>query len=165
MGVYGCLRLFQSFSVSRRAGAPNGRPYILRGGLRVITIVPIVVGVAEGGRPERAPLHFAERFAVFYDCSNRFRCRGGRAPRTGTPTFCGTICGRWMRLFLNRFRCHGVRAPRTGAPTFCGAVCGRWIRLILNRFRCRGRRAPRTGAPTFCGAVCGRWGGRTGGRT
>ena len=71
--VCGFLRLFQSFLMARRAGAPNGRPYILRVRvcgpgfvgpeftffLRVFTIVPIVFDVAECGRPERAPLHFA----------------------------------------------------------------------------------------------------------
>ena len=150
----GCLRVItidsQSFLLSRRAGAPNGRPYILRtlgcgegavwhctfeqkdvgaavraarpsatkphlrggGGvvdsqlrrsatlcvgcaaspalpavvagfntmsplrgsqLPVLTIVPIVFVVAEGGRPERAPLHFAD-----VDLRGGFVAEGGR---------------------------------------------------------------------------------------
>ena len=135
----------QSFSMSRRAGAPNGRPYIFAGagfaggicgrGLRERGVCgvdcgevrdgfargdvgaavraarprppiirggfcrregydwfPIVFDVAEGGRPERAPLHFA--------VSGRREADASAYVRTGQRLFVGGGFTRSLRLLL-----------------------------------------------------------------
>ena len=137
--------------MSRRAGAPTFCGGFARR------------GVAEGGRPERAPLHVAEGL--------RGDCRGGRAPRTAAPTFCGkrlrrgcAESGRPERAplhFAGRdcgADCRRGRAPRTGVPTFCGGFAGRIVaeggrpeRAPLHfAEELRGGLSPRAGAPNGC---------------
>ena len=88
---------FAGTVLSRRAGAPNGAPTFagtLRGDAGSCGTVCGEGLSRRAGAPNGRPYIFAFRLAGrrrFWRTICRAACRGGRAPRTGAPTFAGTL--------------------------------------------------------------------------